>query len=771
MTNSYAFGKRRSMRTLDQAIEHVPFKLADLQYSDLQALSNHTRVGLFWEVGVGKTMGAAALCMMWGREHNIVIMPHILLEDWRRWINTVDPGASVEIYYGPRRYAEQLRAKWVLTSHAIFRDDFREIFTAMGGHELTIVVDECFVAGTPVLTPSGPQPIETLEVGDLVLTSAGPRPILHKFEHVAPSTVTLELSNGTNITCTSNHPVFSDNGWVEAGSSEGRWLLHSSALPNLQRGVQEVSTLTRALCAGQEEAGRKLLNILQDETVVDRAERQDARDSAGPSRRPCSGTFCCRGSAQASLCRAQSGCVQDSSGAETQAVSSRRERDGANTCGTTANESDACAGICVEPCCESGQASARLPDELQGGLRAPNQETCAGSRRELTQGVFASSSGSQERAEAARVRVVRVSDNERAGPVKVWNLEVEGCPHYFAGGVLVHNCHALKSVQSILFKRVDSLSRGQNLILMTGTPTNKPADAYSYIKLKTPTLYRSMGHFENMHVAERDFFGTVTEWRDLESVSKALYIQAIRRNKQEVFGDRPKPIYSCRHYNLAPKHAQLYKKLAEEQLLMLPDGGRIDATIAQRMYHALQQIVVSYDHFSGDPAKRSESYTLLDQIAEEVGVMEPDSSKIIVWTWYRRSSANITRYLQEKYGAQHVTAAYSGVNSAEAIQRFQYDPACRWLVGQPGSCGVGFNPQAVCWEQLFMETPTIPLMVRQAVGRVDRMGQMHVPTIRFGIASGTIQEYLVDRLLSNDDLVTEVEALPQSLRSAILGLA
>lgn len=38
------------------------------------------------------------------------------------------------------------------------------------------------------------------------------------------------------------------------------------------------------------------------------------------------------------------------------------------------------------------------------------------------------------------------------------------------------------------------------------------------------------------------------------------------------------------------KHLKLYRKLAEEELLKLPDGGKIDATQATKLVHALGQI-------------------------------------------------------------------------------------------------------------------------------------------------------------------------------------
>lgn len=77
--------------------------------------------------------------------------------------------------------------------------------------------DYCFVAGTPVLTPTGQVPIETLRVGDTVITPEGQNRILaaacvsraaEVWEYV--------FSDGSSFVATSDHPVYveSEKGFV-----------------------------------------------------------------------------------------------------------------------------------------------------------------------------------------------------------------------------------------------------------------------------------------------------------------------------------------------------------------------------------------------------------------------------------------------------------------------------------------------------------------------------------------------------------------------------
>lgn len=338
-------------------------------------------------------------------------------------------------------------------------------------------------------------------------------------------------------------------------------------------------------------------------------------------------------------------------------------------------------------------------------------------------------------------------------------------------GLIVDEAHFAKNSKSVLFKRIVAISSGKDCQLLTGTPTSKPVDAYAYIKLKTPTVYRSLTHFENMHVAERDFFKQPIAWEGLDLVRQHLDVQTISRTKLEVHGYDNAPLFPDTTYSLSPEHYRLYTKLVDEQLLMFDDGSKIDATTAQKLYHALQQVIVNYDHFSNDPDARSTAFDLIDSVIDqtECATVSPDKSKLIIWTHYKRTSARVLEYVT-KLGIKAV-AAYSGANSQKSFDLFMTDPETRIGVFQYQSAGAGLNPQSVCWEALFLELNTTPLQNVQAAGRLDRVGQMHKPTMRYAVAEGTIQHKLLKNLLDKDDLVQKVESNRNSLRKALLGLA
>ena len=69
---------------------------------------------------------------------------------------------------------------------------------------------DCWVAGTPISTPAGQRPIETICVGDMVDTPIGPRKVLKAYVSGSSETVQVILENGTVLNGTPHHKVYVD---------------------------------------------------------------------------------------------------------------------------------------------------------------------------------------------------------------------------------------------------------------------------------------------------------------------------------------------------------------------------------------------------------------------------------------------------------------------------------------------------------------------------------------------------------------------------------
>lgn len=336
--------------------------------------------------------------------------------------------------------------------------------------------------------------------------------------------------------------------------------------------------------------------------------------------------------------------------------------------------------------------------------------------------------------------------------------------------LIVDEATSIKNVGSQNYKRTRDFSTGRDLMLLTGTPLSTPADAYAYVKLVAPTIYRNQRHFESLHVEERDFFDNVTRWGNLDFLAENMLVNSVRILKKQALPHLKEPIYVPLHYELHNDHYALYKKLAEEQLLLLEDGGKIDATTASKLYNCLQQIVCNPGHFSGDPNMGSAAHELLDAVLDEIGASDQvNGSKLMVVANYKMTHRGLLQYLQP-YGA---VACYGEVSQAAQqrnLDRFRDDPSCRVLCVQPISAGYGLEGlQRVCADALVLETPIVPRDFTQVVDRLFRDKQLRAPNIRIAIADNTIQPRLHNRLLNKDALVHQVQGGWKDLREAIYG--
>lgn len=329
--------------------------------------------------------------------------------------------------------------------------------------------------------------------------------------------------------------------------------------------------------------------------------------------------------------------------------------------------------------------------------------------------------------------------------------------------VIFDEAQALRDHSSKISKAIRDFCSNRPVALMSGTPISKPSHAYSYIRMCNPQIYRSYGQFENIHVATRNFFGAIETWQNLDLLSKTLDLVRIHREESEVNKGRPKGIYKPIYYELKKPHLELYRKLMNERLLTLDDQV-FDATEATRLFHMAQQIVLNYDHFSGNPANKSAGFDLIDSVADEIDLSDSGNSKLLLWTQYRMTSRAVHKYM-EKYGK--AAAAYGEVDSKSYVDKFENDPAYRSMTAQPQSAGAGWNPQYVCSQALTLELPTTTIPFKQLCGRIDRTGQKHVPVNHFAVASNTIQERLLAALLNNDDDVTKVLSNSRSIRSIL----
>ncbi|MCP1545328.1 superfamily II DNA or RNA helicase [Methylorubrum extorquens] len=277
-----------------------------------------------------------------------------------------------------------------------------------------VVVDECFAAGTLIKTPKGPVPIEQIQSGDLVFNAIGIG-VVEGIVCQQKQTITLELSDGTSIVCTHDHPFFCPRGWVAAGDLEvGSGLFSHEDLRRLWSGGASL---------GLESGSSDGRGAVRSSEVLLRILREEAREP------------------DAGYC----GPAEDVRNASTD----RAHAEGAwwqwQADPIASDEAARSAGRRVADRVRDEDRREARPEPTAVLLQDRHCEPLANDRnrsgREHSSRGTGEAEGQRQGDVPCSVRVVSISREERGGPEAVYNLRVSGHPSYFAGGVLVHNCH------------------------------------------------------------------------------------------------------------------------------------------------------------------------------------------------------------------------------------------------------------------------------------------------------------------------------------------
>lgn len=330
--------------------------------------------------------------------------------------------------------------------------------------------------------------------------------------------------------------------------------------------------------------------------------------------------------------------------------------------------------------------------------------------------------------------------------------------------LIVDEATTIANINTDNHEKVFDFSVGLPQIMLTGTPADPPSNAYALLKFSAPGSYRNLKHFRNTHIDEVDLYKKVLAWKGLDDLAEKMKVNSERILFSDMYRADQEPLLSQVEYDLEPDHHRLYKKLADEQLLLLPDGGKIDATTVQRLTHALGQIIVNQGHFSGNAADEASIFDYLDLKLEGLG-----SGKLVVYAHYQMTVQRVVeRYA--KLGAVGYNGAVTDRQKEKNKQRFIEDPNCRVFVLQYASGGLGLDGlQWVCNHGVMIEPCRQAYVFRQSIARLKRGGQKYRVMIDIMTAKKTLQVRAFKDLLNNDDVACRIIPNKTELRKLIYG--
>lgn len=735
------------------------------------------------EMGLGKTIQAL------GYIHSrpdlrpaLVICPASLKLNWEREAKVACPQLKINMISGKKLEALP-KADLHIINYDIVANRFADIIAA---NIQLMVLDECFPAGTRISTPFGEKEIQMLQTGDLVINAAGVGVIKNIGAYHVPisSIVRLHLSNGEKIRCTSEHPFFTEHGWVSAIDLQGKKVFtHSqictimSSNTNGKKGGHYGKSL-RVLWQGfsnsqREQSKTKILRDILRSEMEDETARRAQKNAEALGRQ---GKVIFNNEKNAPR---KSACATDFfKKYEREQPNKKTRSHGKNkkTLGaiwaSIIQAADKRRKWPPTPCCSTDfvrsigkwlgtripyphKKKKPFPNQLQSGFSIPGKKSMDRSRWLGTSVTRGENEGQKKRIYPSFIRVERVEIYQpknnggtplsAGGSEKVYNLEVSGHPSFFAEGFLVHNCHFLKNRTAKRTKAIlgvgakaPGLSKTPSIIGLSGTPIlNRPVEIYPVAKTLAPDKIPPFMTFAMAYCGAHhngfgwDFTGS-SKTDELHDLLTSTIM--IRRLKKDVLQDLPSKTRSVVPLQMEAKDAKDYAKAENHFLgwLKLVNPEKIAA--AQRA-----EALVQFQELK-KLARNGKWSSVIEWLNESL----ESNGKMIVFAVHHETIDNLMEALQG-FNPVKVDGRDSQEKRQAAVDRFQTDESCRVFVGNIKAAGVGLTLTAAS-AVVFVELGWTPGEHVQAEDRAHRIGQKSAVNIYYLIANGTVEEEIAGLL-------------------------
>jgi len=290
--------------------------------------------------------------------------------------------------------------------------------------------------------------------------------------------------------------------------------------------------------------------------------------------------------------------------------------------------------------------------------------------------------------------------------------------------------HFLKNIEAkrtkMILGKKGLYNRASRRWMVTGTPVlNRPIELYTVLRALFPGVlgkYQDYYNFAYKFCAgyQGTFGFDATGASNLDELARLLKPIMLRRLKSEVAKELPPVTY--------------------DKIYLDPSNKLIKLVEQERAEFNLKRVI-------GESSSIRHSLGIIkaEAAVEHLHDLLLEKEKIVVFIWHKAVADTIMR--EFKNHAVRYTGDQSAKEKDEALISFQNDPKIQLFVGNIQSAGFGIDGlQTVCDTAVFVEISYVPNEIRQAIDRLNRMGQTRPVTAQFLIAEKSVDEDIIDKL-------------------------
>lgn len=317
--------------------------------------------------------------------------------------------------------------------------------------------------------------------------------------------------------------------------------------------------------------------------------------------------------------------------------------------------------------------------------------------------------------------------------------------------LIVDESHYAKNPGAFRTKAVRKLARAaRRVLLLTGTPIGRRLeDEWAQLRMLAPA---PLGH--TSVTAFRAEYCVMGGWEAKQVVGhrnvdrfNALAAPLVFRGTKDAYLDLPPKSYRRWAFDLEPETRRAYDELKKNFLVQLDDAHFTVANAAALIVR-LQQLARGELVGEGGAAREMPD-AALPELLRRLDTL-PEGAPVLVWARFRRDVARV----RESLGRDGATWIDGGVPAGERGERARswLRGDVRFLIANPAAAGTGLNLQGSCNHVVYYSCGWDSIQRQQSEDRTHRIGTRGTVTYYDMVARRTVDEAVLQRLRSNQDL-------------------